>query len=351
MSINLTTKFSDKIDERFSIRSLTDAYAGHNYDFDGAKTVKIYSVDSVPTRVYTRSGMNRYGNPVELGDTVQELQLTQDRAFTFTVDRGNASDQMNLKHAAQRLRVNWDEVVTPEIDRYRLKAWADRCGLGTVRAEALDKTSVLEAIVAAGSEMSNALVPLDNRVLFIRQSVYTICKLADEIMAIESLGEKSIARGIVGMIDGTHVVPVPDSWMPEGVNFIIKYRGASVDPMKLKSLRVHSCPPGIDGDLAECRYYYDAFVLDKKVCGVYVHAKSGMANMPALTYDAATHKVTVASQDGVTFYYTTDGSDPKTNPAKTAYSGAVTLAEGEVFRVYGELAGGTLKGPIAEQKF
>ena len=151
MSINPTTKFSDKIDERFSIRSLTDAYAGHNYDFDGAKTVKIYSVDSVPTRVYTRSGMNRYGNPVELGDTVQELQLTQDRAFTFTVDRGNASDQMNLKHAAQRLRVNWDEVVTPEIDRYRLKAWADRCGLGTVRATALDKTSVLEAIVAAGS--------------------------------------------------------------------------------------------------------------------------------------------------------------------------------------------------------
>ena len=41
MAINLATKFSDKVAERFTLRSLTDAYAGKGYDFSGVKSIKI----------------------------------------------------------------------------------------------------------------------------------------------------------------------------------------------------------------------------------------------------------------------------------------------------------------------
>lgn len=92
-SVNLATKFSTKVAERFSMGSLTDAYAGKDYDFSGVKSIKIYSVDVVDLTDYTRSGGDRFGSLVELGDTVQEMTMAKDRAFTFTIDKGNAVQQ------------------------------------------------------------------------------------------------------------------------------------------------------------------------------------------------------------------------------------------------------------------
>ena len=113
MAINLASKFSDKVAERFTQRSLTDAYAGKSYDFSGVKSIKIYSVDSVPVGDYTRSGSTRFGSLTELGDTVQEMTMTQDKSFTFSVDAGNDAEQLNIKQVTKRLRMNWDEQATP----------------------------------------------------------------------------------------------------------------------------------------------------------------------------------------------------------------------------------------------
>ena len=89
MAINLAEKYSKKVQERYAAKSRTDSYAGHDYDFTGVKTIKIYSVDTVPMTDYTRSGTSRFGNLTELGDAVQEMTLAKDRAFTFSIDNGN----------------------------------------------------------------------------------------------------------------------------------------------------------------------------------------------------------------------------------------------------------------------
>ncbi len=78
--------------------------------------------------------------------------------------------------------------------------------------------------MTAGAAMSNKLVPKKNRVLLISESVYIETKLSVEIMGIDSLGEEAIKNGVVGRIDGMDVVPVVDSYLPAGVNFIIKYK-------------------------------------------------------------------------------------------------------------------------------
>ena len=69
MAINLAEKYSQKVQERFTIGSKTDRYCGHDYEFTGVKTIKIYSVDTVPTTNYTRTGTARFGALTELGDT------------------------------------------------------------------------------------------------------------------------------------------------------------------------------------------------------------------------------------------------------------------------------------------
>ena len=268
-TINLASKFSTKVAERFSIGSLTDAYAGKDYDFSGVKSIKIYSIDTVTMTDYTRSGSERFGTLEELGDTVQEMAMTKDRAFTYSIDKGNQVQQYNIKAATRSLKRQIDEVVTPEIDKYRMEKWATGAGLTTSADTSLTKSNVLEAIMTGAMQMNNALVPKKNRVLFIKESIYLQCKLADQIVGIDSLGEKAIKDGSVGMIDQMKVVPVPDSYFPENTNFIIKYKGATVDPVQLKTYRILTEQRGVDGDVVEGRIIYDSFVLTTRNKGIY----------------------------------------------------------------------------------
>lgn len=271
-TINLADKYSTKVAERFALSSLTDAHAGKDYDFSGVKSIKIYSVDTVAMNDYTRSGSDRFGTLEELGDTVQEMIMTKDRSFTFSIDKGNSTQQFNVKAATKALKRQIDEVVTPELDQYRLSAWATGAGLkGT---GTLTKANVVETIMNGGMAMNNALVPKKNRTLFIKESIYVLAKLADQVIGVDKLGEKAVSNGVVGMLDNMKVVPVPDSYFPSGVNFVIKYKGATVDPVQLKTYRVLTEQRGIDGDVVEGRIIYDAFVLDAKKNGIYVHSAS-----------------------------------------------------------------------------
>ena len=338
MALNLTIKYSSLIDERFKLQSLTDRYAGKKYEFDGAKSIKVYSIDKVTLNDYDRAAPGtRYGTVTELGDTVQTMTLTQDKAFTFSIDHGNASDQLNVKHCNEQLKSNWDEVCTPVIDKYRLAKWINGAGLTALNGAALTSETVMRAILTGASALSNAMVPKSGRVLFIKESVYVETKLSKEIAGIDSLGEKAIANGIVGRIDGMDVVPVIDSFMPVGVSFLIKHKDATVDPVKLQTLRVQKNPLGYDADIGECRFYHDSFVLDNKIGGIYVHSTSGTA-MPAVSIASNSATVTCATS-GSTIRYTTDGTNPKTSETAATYSAAVPLAAGKTIRAYAYKSG------------
>lgn len=276
MAINLGEKYSKKVQERYAAKSRTDAYAGHDYDFTGVKTIKIYSIDTVPMVDYTRSGTARFGELTELGDTLQEMTLAKDRAFTFSIDEGNKGEQFNIKQANSALKREIDEVMTPEIDKYRLNAWATGKGLSEdfevlEGSATLTKSNILEEIFNAGAAMSDENVPEEGRTLFIKMTDFVKFKLADQVMGADSMAGGIIKNGYKGNIDSMAVVTVPSSHMPAGVNFIIKHKGATVDPVTLKNMRVHKHPMGVDGDVVEGRIIYDSFVLDTKAKGIFVH--------------------------------------------------------------------------------
>lgn len=284
MAINLVTQYQKKIAERFTLGSLTDEAAGHDYNFAGVKTIEIFSIDTVPTKDYTRTGTARYGEVTELGDTKQELTLAVDKGFTFSIDAGNASEQFNLKQANKCLKREWDEVCTPEIDAYRLKSWANGRGLSgdnTVLTNAdgsLTKSNIVDAIFNGSATMSDNKVPRKNRYLFIPELTFVKFKLAEVVMA-HQMNKEAVQNGFKGTIDGMKVITVPSSLWPTltaggNINFIIKYKGATVDPMKLKNLRVQKNPMGIDGDVVEGRYIYDSFVRDTARNGIYVSTQA-----------------------------------------------------------------------------
>ena len=277
MAINLAEKYAKKVQERFSLGSLTDRYVGKDYDFDGVNKITIYKIDTVATTNYTRSGTARFGSLTELGDTVQTMTLTQDKAFTFSIDAGNKAQQFNIKQANACLKREIDEVITPEIDTYRMLKWTSGNGLSTgfsvlsSNDGVVTKTNILEKIFEASAKMSDEKVPKVGRTLFIPELTFVKFKLSDVVTgSSDTLTTENVRRGYRGQIDGMDVVTVPSSIFPANINFFIKLKGATVDAMQLKNYRIHKNPLGVDGDVVEGRYIYDSFVLDTKAKGIYV---------------------------------------------------------------------------------
>ena len=270
MAQNYATKYQSKIAERFSIGSVTNSAAGNEYSFVGAKTIVVQSVDVVELNNFQRNAAsNRFGAVANLGNTKQELTMTQDKSFVFAIDAGDASDTAIEMSAGKALRREIDEVVVPTLDKYRLAAWANG-GTEYTISSALDPDSIYEEILLAGAEMTDALVPLTNRTIYVPTKNFVLLKQNTSFVGVESLGKEILSKGALGMVDGAVVKSVPSSWLPEGVEFIIKYKGTTVDPVKLQNYYIRKDAQGFDGPVVEGRVYFDSFVLDTKKAGIVV---------------------------------------------------------------------------------
>lgn len=272
MAINYAVKYASKVAERFKKASITNTAVGNDYSFVGAKTVVVYTVDVAPLNDFDRDGSgNRFGAVSNLGDTKQEMLMSQDKSFAFAIDAGDNSDQAIDKAAGKALRRQIDEVVVPFVDKYRLSKWAAGAGTIVRNGDALTKNNILSAIIKVGGEMSNALVPEEGRTLYIPIRNYTLLVQADAVVNLEGKGTEAVENGVVGKIDRNKVVPVPDGWFPEGVEFMVKYKGCTADPVKLQNYHIRKDAQGYDGPVVEGRIYFDSFVLDAKKAGIGVY--------------------------------------------------------------------------------
>ena len=333
-AINYASAFSPKVAEAFSKESLTDSATGKEYSFSGNKTVRVFTVDTVPLNNYSRTGTNRYGTPVELGDTVQELVMGDDKAFTMTIDKGNFADQLNVKGAARALKRETEQVVIPYIDKYRFAKWAKGAGIIEGLSAPPAKDTIVELIFDAGAEMDNRLVPAAGRTLFIPNTYYKLLALSEQFIGVDKLGEQALSKGVVGEVDGMTVKRVPDSYFPANVYFMVKWKGSSADPVKLQDAKIHQDPPGLSGNLLEGRIYHDAFVLGAKADGIYVAAAaSAVAEMPAIQISGGSATITCDTGSAV-IRYTTDGSDPRYSATAQVYSAAVPAPAGTTVRAY-----------------
>ncbi len=271
MAINLAKRASDKVVERFKLGSCTEGIFSNRYRWTGVATVQVYSVDKLPLQEYdkTKESGSRFGALTELGDTVQEMTVTDDKAFNGSIDKGNNTAQLMVKAASGVLRRQTDEVIIPYVDKYRLKKLAAGAGT-TATGVSLTKANALETIMTAGVAMSNKQVPREGRVLYIGESEAIKVKLADQVVGVDKLAEETLVQGVCGAIDGMQVRVVPDDYMPEDVVFMIVRRGCAVAPKKIETYRVLEEHPDIDGAVVQGRLLHDCFVLETLKDGIYV---------------------------------------------------------------------------------
>ena len=274
MAVNLATKYSDKVAERFKMKSLATGFTNRDYNWEGVKTLTVYQLPVVGLNNYDRTASsNRYGTPNELQDGIQTMTVSQDKGFTFIIDKGNKIDSMNVRDAGKALRREIDEVIVPTEDRYVFHKMASSAftsgNKNTVTTGALDATKAYKAFLEGQTFLDNKLVPMGGRIAAVNASTLALLKQDSAFVLASELGQKIKINGVVGELDGVKIVKVPDNYLPTNCAFIITHPSVTVKAEKLHDYKIHDNPPGISGNLVEGRVYYDAFVLDAKKGGVF----------------------------------------------------------------------------------
>ncbi len=293
MAINLAEKYSSNVDEVMKKGALTNGAVNQNYDFVGAKTVKVYGMGTAKMNDYKPTGTDRYGTPEELDDTTQELTLSRMRSFTFTIDATNRVDSPEgVRDAAKALRRQIDQVIIPEIDGYRLAKAAENAGTKLIGGA--EKSVAFSTFLKLTEKLDNAEVPDTGRMAFCTPGYINNLKTSDEFIKASEMSQEMLIKGQIGEVDGTAIIKTPVSRMPAGASCLITHAMAMPAPTKLAEYKIHDNPPGVAGHLVEGLIYYDAFVLNNKKNAVAVlFGELGELKAEMTAADAGKGKVTV----------------------------------------------------------
>lgn len=350
MAVNLTTRFSGKVDEVINNGALSTPSINKDYDFVGAKTVKVYAFGTVPMNDYSRTGSNRYGTPQELQDTVQELTMTQDKSFAFTIDKGNATDtEPGVREAGRQLRRQTDLEIIPMLDLYRFTTIAKGAGHKFYATTALTTSTAYAAFLAANQAIDDEDIPASGRICNASPAFLNLIKQDSNFIKAGDLSQRTLFTGQVGEIDGVAIIKVPAKRLPAGLLFEITHPMACTAPVKINEYKLHQDPPGLSGMLAEGRVYHDAFILGNKarmIAAYYGGGEDALKLTAAAGSSSTTSKVTITGNTaGGTLVYKGDYASESTAKSGAAIgttvsswtafpsNGVVTTASGKYIAV------------------
>ena len=296
MAINLAEKYSPKVVEKFYKDSVILGKSNKEYDWDGVQSIKVWTITTHAPTAYLKPSNNtsavslqRYGTTYEVEDTIQTMTLTQDRAVSLSVDKGNNTEQMLIKNAGKVMSLELREQFVPEFDKYALArysglmtsapSWASLVTTSN-DGTALTKSTIVEKVSDGVTALRNNMVDINDCYLYIGESNFAKLLLAPEFINYNNptFANAHLEKGVMGKIRGVEVVAVPDDYLnttgntnlSANVHFMIVKKSSVLVPTKIKDMKVHQDPPGLSGALLEVRWLYDAFVLDTKAKGIYV---------------------------------------------------------------------------------
>lgn len=274
---NYGAKSLGTIDEKFTVESVTEDIInkGITLQFEGVNTVTIYTVSVVSETDYVREGANRFGSLVELPTGVQTKVLSQDKAATWTIDRGNLNDSMMAQEANKSMARQIREVAVPNTDIYRLATLAAYAVAQSQSATSATSTSdIYSKFLTQNAALTDAKVPGDGRIAFFTPTALnklkqdaTFAKACDRTFA-------KAESGIWGKVDGCMIKEIPSSYLPANTTFLLVHEKTLISPTKMKLARILDEVQGIDGWVAEYRRYYDAFITTNKGVAIRLHKES-----------------------------------------------------------------------------
>lgn len=283
-TIELVTKYQPLLDEVYKEASLTQDLESSEVKFDGSKTIKILKLVVPALGDYSRSSGFTSG---DVEATWESWTLGEDRGKEFSIDAMDNEETLDMtfgKASSEFVRTK----VTPEVDMYRFAKMAQTSGVTTVSADLATGEEYESAISVAQTELGNAEVPKEGRLLYISYAGYQALK---KTFANRFNNKTDMLNRSFTEFDGMKVITVPQSRFVnkitkdvekgtyskavdgKDINFMLVAPSAVVAVAKHKKLRVFT--PDVNQELDaykfQYRIYHDCFVYENKTAGVYVH--------------------------------------------------------------------------------
>lgn len=272
MPITYASKASSKVVERFRLKALSAAFVNHDYEWSGADTVNAFSFPTTALGNYSLTGDARYGASVEQQNTVQTMLVTQDKAFNINIDKRTMQDTPIAAITGKVLSGQVDEQFIPLNDTYTFGVIAAAAiAAGGTAIVAVTAANAYSMFLNAMEYLGNNKVPVTGLKCACSFAYFKFIKSDPSFVLNSDLGQKIKITGQIGEVDGVPLVPVPSSYLPAGVAFIIAHPSATVGVNKLEDLTTHLNPPGLSGAKIEGRFRFDSFVLTAKNVAVYAH--------------------------------------------------------------------------------
>lgn len=287
-SIALATKFVPFLDEVYKKESCTAILdtIPERVNWVGAQTAKVFKVETDGLGNYNRNAGFVAGST---DGSWEALTIEQDRGRSFLVDV--MDDEESLGMALASTLSQFERVaVIPEVDCYRFAKYSASAGT-TVSATLSGSDDIPALISTAQATMDDNEVPYEGRILFVNPTIYGYLK--DDITRYVT-NEVTDVNKTVEMYDGMRIVRVPSGrfntactlanpttasdaggYTASGdtINFMIIHPSAVLQVIKHQIPRLFS--PEVnqtaDGWILNYRIYHDAWVLDNKHDGIYLH--------------------------------------------------------------------------------
>lgn len=291
-SIDLALRYLPMLDEVYKASSRSAILDAPNAVFVGGNAVKVYKT--------SMDGLGNYSRNAGFVDgaatgTWETLTLTKDRGRSFMIDRMDNEETLDLAFgtlAGEFVRTK----VVPEIDAYTFAKLAGTANILSANADiTVGTTDVPGLIDAASKAMNEAEVPEEGRILFISETAYEGLKV--KIARFTENGERNIYNGIetyngmrlirvpqtrfytaITMYDGTTAGQTAGGYVGTAstgypINFMIVHPSAVMKVMKHVLPRIFTPDVNQQADAWKFDYraYFDTFVYDNKVKGVYLH--------------------------------------------------------------------------------
>ena len=219
--------------------------------------------------------------------TWETVQFNYERGRMFTVDDMDNEETQNIafgRLAGEFIRTK----VVPELDAFRFATYAATTGAGTSTGALATGVDVIAALRAATSEMDEAEVPMEQRLLYITPTLYGLIQDMDSTKSREVLARfASITQvpqtrfySAIELLDGTTGGEEKGGYKKANgaveLNFEIIHKPAVLQFTK------HAVPkiiaPAQNQDADAWKYGYRNYGLcdtyENKAAGIYVHKKA-----------------------------------------------------------------------------
>ena len=255
--------------------------------FINAKTIRLPYITTTGYKDHTRTGAFQAGT---LTNQWEAKTLSHDRDVEFFIDSMDVDETNLVLEVANISNVFETEHAIPERDSYTFsKLYADYTTTYSQTADttALTDANILETFDTMMSEMDDASVPMEGRILYVTPAVNKLLKEAQGLTRIvHTDSDEARVRRYVHELDDVTIISVPASRMktaydfttgavPDGsaqqINLILVHPDSVVARMKHEYIRVFE--PGSDsrtgdGYIYQNRAYWDAFLLSQRVDGI-----------------------------------------------------------------------------------